>query len=265
MLMNLIKRIIEQRRVRLIEAQSSVSINEVRRRAESMERGADFQSAITRTSLDQPLRLIAELKKASPSKGLIREDFDPEAIASIYDRKADAISVLTEEDFFQGSLENIWRVKSVSSRPILRKDFIIDEYQIYEARAAGASALLLIGMALERHQLEEYLALSEELGMDVLYEVHEFDELETALELKADIIGINNRDLRTLQTDLAITFEMMREIPRGVTVVSESGISSYDDVQRLQDAEVDAMLVGTSLMKEQDIAAAIDRLRNNPQ
>ena len=252
--------IMEKKKVRLAEARELISFQELRRRAEQADEPRGFREAITRKE-GQPLRLIAELKKASPSGGLIRANFVPESIAEVYATHADAMSVLTEEDYFQGSLDFIGRAKSVSPLPALRKDFIFDEYQVYEARAAGADAILLIDMALSGSQAADLMELAGELGMDVLFEVHEFDELEHALEIEASIIGINNRDLRSLETDLVNTFHMMREMPSGITVVSESGISTHDHVSRLADAGVDAMLVGTALMREEDIASAIGRLR----
>ncbi len=252
--------IVEKKKASLAEAMERTPLQEVRKRAEQADGPRDFRAAITRQE-GQPLRLIAELKKASPSLGLIRADFVPEEIAEIYAAHADAMSVLTEEDYFQGSLDFIGSVKAVSPLPALRKDFIFDEYQVYEARAAGADAILLIDMVLSGAQAADLIELAGELEMDVLYEVHEYEELDRALEMEAPIVGINNRDLRSMEMDLENTLHMMREIPSGITVVSESGISTHDDVKRLEDAGVDAMLVGTALMREEDIAAAIARLR----
>ncbi|KKL94923.1 hypothetical protein LCGC14_1859790, partial [marine sediment metagenome] len=251
--MSIVDEIIEKKRERLAEAMERTPLNELRQRAQQAEEPRDFMAAITREK-GQGLRLIAELKKASPSMGLIRADFEPEEIAQIFATRAEAMSVLTEEDYFEGSLDLIGRTKAVSPLPALRKDFIFDDYQVYEARAAGADAILLIAMALEDSQASELMALADELSMDVLFEVHEFEELERALELEATIIGMNNRDLRTMETDLLHTLEIMREVPSGITMVSESGISTHEDVLRLEDAGVDAMLVGTALMCEHDIA-----------
>ncbi len=164
-----------------------------------------FSKALKRDN--SPIRLIAEIKKASPSKGLIRADFSHTAIASVYEaKKVDAISVLTEEDFFQGKLEFLEDVKKIVSCPVLRKDFIFDEYQIFEARAKTADAILLIAAILELKQAEEYLHLAQELGLSVLFEVHDFAELEAALRIKASVIGINNRNLKTLAIDLKHNF-----------------------------------------------------------
>ena len=258
--MSIIDEIIESKRKRLASAKELTPLNEIRQRAQQAQEPRDFMSAITRKK-GRGLRLIAELKQASPSKGLIRADFQPEEIAQLFATRAEAMSVLTEEDYFEGSLDLIGRTKAVSPLPALRKDFIFDDYQVYEARAAGADAILLIAMALEDSQASELMGLADELSMDVLFEIHEFEELERALELEATIIGINNRDLRNMETDLSHTLEIMREVPSGIIMVSESGISTHDDVLRLEDAGVDAMLVGTAIMREDDIAGAIDRLR----
>jgi indole-3-glycerol phosphate synthase len=193
---------------------------------------------------------------------VIREDFDLSGIAHIYEEKAvDAISVLTEEDFFQGHIRHLSAVKDVVSRPVLRKDFIIDEYQIYESRVCGADALLLIASLLEPSQAAEYLHLCGELGLAVLFEVHRFDELEKAIRVNADIIGINNRDLDTLSVDLHTTSSLRKEIPPGRIVVSESGIRTRNDVLQLDTNGVDAVLIGTSLMKSRDIGKKLDELR----
>jgi indole-3-glycerol phosphate synthase len=256
----MIEKIIEKKRERLADAKSSVSMKELRRRLEDADPPRDFKGAIRRDG--GGIKLIAELKKASPSKGLIREDFDPVDIARIYDGHADAISVLTEEDFFQGDLTYINDVKGVSERPVLRKDFIFDEYQIYESRAAGADAILLIETVLETAQAGEYLHMARELGMAVLFEVHDMRELERSLGVEADIIGINNRDLKTLKIDMEAMFELIREMPEGKTVVSESGIETREDVTRIDAAGVDAVLVGTAIMKARDIEGKIKELRN---
>ncbi len=258
--MSIIDEIIESKRKRLASAKELTPLNEIRQRAQQAQEPRDFMAAITRKN-GQGLRLIAELKQASPSKGLIRADFQPEEIAQLFATRAEAMSVLTEEDYFEGSLDFIGRTKAVSPLPALRKDFIFDDYQVHEARAAGADAILLIAMALEDSQASELMGLADELSMDVLFEIHEFEELERALELEATIIGVNNRDLRNMETDLSHTLEIMREVPSGIIMVSESGISTHDDVLRLEDAGVDAMLVGTAIMREDDIAGAIDRLR----
>lgn len=240
------------------ERKSALSLAELKSRIRDMEKPRDFRAALRRDS--GRIKLIAEIKKASPSKGLIRKDFDPAGIARIYDDRADAISVLTEEDFFLGSLRSIGDVKAASGRPVLRKDFIFEEYQIYESRAAGADALLLIERILEPSQAGEYLHMAEDLGMSALLEVHDVKGLEKALRLDADIIGINNRNLDTLKTDIETTFELKKEMPRGKVVVSESGIETRKDVLRLEEAGIDALLIGTAFMESEDIGRKIDEL-----
>ena len=206
--------------------------------------------------------LIAEIKKASPSKGLIREDFDPGEIARIYSTSgASAISVLTDKEFFQGSPEYLSTARSVSKLPLLRKDFIIDPYQIYEARLLGADAILLIMAVLTDREAGEFQGIAAGLGMDCLVEVHTADELKRALALDAQIIGINNRNLQTFKTELETTFRLREMISDpNITVVSESGINTRDDVLKLKEHEVHAMLVGEALMRESDIAKKVAEL-----
>lgn len=207
------------------------------------------------------IAVIAEVKKASPSKGIIREDFDPVGIAKIYAANgATALSVLTDERFFQGSADYLTQIASVIDRPILRKDFTIDSYQIYEARAIGASAVLLIVSILSAEELASFLSISRELGLDALVEVHEEAELVVALEAGADIVGINNRNLKTFETSLDTTFQLIDQMPDDVLKVSESGIYTRDDVVALRDAGADAVLVGESLMREPDIGAKLQEL-----
>ena len=207
------------------------------------------------------IRLIAEVKKASPSKGIIRQDFEPVAIAQAYAAAGAAcLSVLTERRYFQGDLAYLARIRDAVGLPLLRKDFIVDEYQIYEARAAGADAILLIAACLERRQMEDYLGTAEEQGLDVLVESHTRAELDKALLAGASLVGINNRDLATFTVSLETTFSMLGDIPDDRTVVSESGIASRDDVRRLEQAGVDAVLVGESLMREQDIGGKVREL-----
>ncbi|TAN42188.1 MAG: indole-3-glycerol phosphate synthase TrpC [Nitrospirae bacterium] len=258
--MSVLDKIVGQKKERVAAARLQRPAATLRSLISDLGKPRDFRGAII--GGNGLVRLIAEIKKASPSRGLIRPDFDHKAIATVYEeKKVDAISVLTEEDFFQGNLAYLPEVSAISSRPLLRKDFIFDEYQIYEARAAGADAILLIAAILGKGQAGEYLHLAQDLGMAVLFEVHDHDELEMALRVNAPIIGINNRNLKTLQIDLGTTFALTREIPAGIPVVSESGISSRSDVMRLAEAGVGAMLIGSSLMAAPDIAAKIDELR----
>ena len=207
------------------------------------------------------IRLIAELKKASPSQGIIREDFNPITIAEIYEEAgASCLSVLTEKKYFQGSLEYLDWIRQTVKLPLLRKDFIIDEYQIFEARTAGADAILLISACLEKHQMEDYLGTAKQLDLDVLVESHTYKEMDKALLSGAMIVGINNRDLATFKVNLQTTLDLLKDIPDDRIVVSESGISTRADVVALQRAGVDAILVGESLMREKDIGKKVKEL-----
>jgi indole-3-glycerol phosphate synthase len=258
--MDILEDIVKKKRVRLEEAKGKTRPEELRGRIRDIEAPRDFGGAIKRGASDT-IRLIAEIKKASPSEGLIRAGFDPVAIASIYEScPVDAVSVLTEEDFFQGDLAYIAAVKKATAKPILRKDFIFDEYQLFEARAAGADAILLIAALLGRGQAAGLYALACELGMSVLFEVHDEEDLEKALYIDAAIIGINNRNLKTMTVDLDATFRLRKMIPEGRTVVSESGIRSRQDVLTLRQCGVDAMLIGTAFMKSTDICARVNAL-----
>jgi len=210
------------------------------------------------------IRLIAEVKKASPSRGIIRHDFHPVEIARIYaSNGASAISVLTEGLYFQGSLNYLRKVRNIlgdKRPPLLRKDFLYDPYQIYESRAYGADSLLLIVAILTPGKLTELIGLSHKLGMDCLVEVHNEDELEIALGSGAGIIGINNRDLKTFAVDIATTERLRRLIPPDRIVVSESGIKSRGDIEKLEGWDVDAVLVGETLMSAPDIGKKIKEL-----
>lgn len=208
------------------------------------------------------IAVIAEVKKASPSKGIISPDFKPTSIASSYERGgAEAVSVLTDEKFFQGSLDYIPQVRREISLPVIRKDFIIHELQIEEARNYGADAILLIAAILEQEQIRDYLQMSGELDMDVLVEVHDERELEKSLAAGSKLIGINNRDLRDFTVDLGTTIRLSKEIPDSVPVVSESGIKNHDDMIMLEDHGIAAALIGETLMRSGDREAALQELR----
>ena len=207
------------------------------------------------------VKLIAEVKKKSPSKGIIREDFHPVSIAETYvENGAAAISVLTDSHFFAGELDYLRAIRAAVDVPLLRKDFTIDPYHIYQARVAGADAVLLIVAALTATQLRTFMDVAASLSLACLVEVHTREELAIALDVDAQIIGINNRDLRTFHTDIATTFELRETIPTDRVVVSESGIYSREDVMKLQEAGIHAMLVGESLMRSPDIGAQVRRL-----
>lgn len=212
-----------------------------------------------------PPRVIAELKRRSPSKGEIRPDFAPAAIAKAYaEAGAAALSVLTDERFFGGHLDDLRIARAEAPIPILRKDFTIDAYQIDEARVAGADAILLIVAALAPPLLAELHACAAERGLDALVEVHDEAELERALALRPAIVGVNNRDLRSFRTDLTTTERLARRVPSGVVLVAESGIFQYEDVQRVEASGAHACLVGEALMRESDVGAALRRLRGQP-
>jgi indole-3-glycerol phosphate synthase len=205
--------------------------------------------------------VIAEIKKASPSKGVLRAAFDPAAIASSYARHGAAcLSVLTDAQFFQGSLSHLREARAACSLPILRKDFVIDAYQLHEARAAGADCVLLIAAALDTASMSALEAQAHALGLAVLVEVHDAAELERALELRTPLIGINNRNLQTFETHLETTLSLLDGIPAGRLVVTESGILSAADVQRMRAAGVGCFLVGEAFMRARDPGAALERL-----
>lgn len=217
-----------------------------------------FRQSLTGDSI----KLIAEIKKASPSKGLLCPNFEPLGLARVYEASgAAAISVLTDQKFFQGSLDYLELVKIGTEKlPLLRKDFIVDRYQLYEARAYGADAVLLIVAALTELELTSFIKEANGLGLAPLVEVHSLTELNTALNSGADLIGINNRDLRTFQVDLETTFRLIEIIPEDIVVVSESGIRDNQDIKLLADAGVDAVLVGESLVTAADPGLKIKEL-----
>lgn len=232
-------------------------------KASTPTRRASEASTPTRRASEghPPIRLIAEVKKASPSKGIIRSDFDPVAIACTYEAAgASCLSVLTDEQYFQGSLDYLRQIRAAVGIPILRKDFILDTYQLVEARAAGADAVLLIAECLDDCNLRKLHNEAIDLGLTPLVEFYEPVNLPRVLEAGATLIGVNNRDLRTFAVDLDHTVRLRSQIPDDCLLVAESGIHTRADVLRLQEAGVGAMLVGESLMREPDIAAAVRRL-----
>jgi indole-3-glycerol phosphate synthase len=257
--MSILNTIVEKKKAGLLLSKNKTPLSELKSIIKDIGKPRDFQKAIKRDS--DNIKLIAEIKKASPSKGIIRKDFNHLAIAKIYEeKKVNAVSILTEEDYFHGNLFYLSEGRKVLTKPFLRKDFIFDEYQIYESRAYEADAILLIAALLEINQAVEYLHLAKELGLSVLFEVHDFKELEMALSTDTEIIGINNRDLKTLNIDINTTFQLRREIPPGKIVVSESGIRTSGDVRKLADGGIDAMLIGTSFMEADDIGGKIEEL-----
>jgi indole-3-glycerol phosphate synthase len=205
--------------------------------------------------------VITEIKKASPSKGVFRENFNPAAIAKSYEENGAAcLSVLTDKDYFQGSEKYLREARHACSIPVLRKDFLVDPYQVYEARAMGADAILLIAAALDDAQMHDFESIATDLHMDVLVEVHDEAELQRALQLNTPLLGINNRNLRTFEVSLDTTLNMLKDIPSTKRVVTESGILSKDDVKRMRDANVQAFLVGEAFMRQEDPGLGLKEL-----
>ncbi len=250
--------IVATKREEVAAARTATPERELRAALADAPPARDFFSAL---SGGGPIKLIAEVKKASPSKGLIREDFQPVEIATVYEQHgASCISVLTDRPYFQGSLDYLRDIRSVVGIPLLRKDFILDPYQLLEARVAGADAILLIAECLDDDRLRELHDGALELGMVPLVEFYEPANLPRVLQAGAKLVGVNNRDLRTFQTDLQHTVRMREQVPRDCVFVGESGIHSRADVELLESAGVNAILVGESLMANPDIGAAVDRL-----
>jgi len=221
----------------------------------------DVKSAL-RSTEENPYRIIAEVKKASPSKGVIRENFDPMEIAQAYEKGgADSLSILTEPHFFQGDKEYLGMVRRYVSIPLLRKDFIVDKYQILEALAFGADYILLIAMALSRKELKELHDYALHLGLDVLVEVHNKTDLVKAIFAGADIIGINHRNLETFEMDMRLSEKLIPLIPNGKIIVAESGINDHETVVELNKIGADAFLVGEHFMRQDDITAAIKAVK----
>jgi indole-3-glycerol phosphate synthase len=207
------------------------------------------------------IQLIAELKKASPSRGIIRKDFDPDKLSEICENSgASALSVLTDEKFFKGSLDYLSSVRERVDIPLLRKDFIIDEYQILEARAFGADAVLLLANVLKRKEIQKFLDFSRNIGLQCLVETHTEDEIKTVLDSNAEIIGINNRDLKTFIVDIKNTERLIKNIPNNKVIISESGICARKDIEYLEGLKVDAVLIGESIMTSNDVSAKIKEL-----
>jgi indole-3-glycerol phosphate synthase len=263
----ILDRILEHKKAEIRHKQSRGYLAGLKGKIRDQAPPLPFAVTLEATQKPESPALIAEVKKASPSLGLLREEFkdkyEPVTIAMQYkEHGASAISVLTDKDFFQGSLDDLKAVKDKTGLPVLRKDFMVDDIQFYEARAYGADCVLLIVAALEKRQLADFYELARELKMDVLIEVHHEKELDTVLERLPDarMIGINNRDLKTFSTDLGVTLRLAKRIPSDKIIVSESGIAKRDDVKRLLEAGVHAMLVGESLIKAQNAGAKMREL-----
>lgn len=269
----ILDRILADKRIEVDERRSRVPVARLQDWARQAPLARDFAAALDQRPVVGPsggraprtgMRLIAEVKKASPSKGLIRPDFDPVSIARTYEAAgASCISVLTDEKYFQGHLDYLKAIREAVELPLLRKDFTVDAYQIFEARAAQADAILLIVAALSPSELSDFMALAGELGMASLVEVHTAEEMEIALEVGARLIGINNRNLQTFETTLDTSIELARCVPDDRILVGESGIFTRADVERLMGAGMDAILVGESLMREPDPGVKVRELLGN--
>ncbi|HEY5780809.1 MAG TPA: indole-3-glycerol phosphate synthase TrpC [Lysobacter sp.] len=250
------------RKAEEIEQRSRIRpLDELRARALQQPPTRGFIEAIRRKHAAGDAAVIAEVKKASPSKGLIRKDFNPAQIARSYEAGGAAcLSVLTDVDFFQGSNLYLGEARAACSLPVLRKDFTIDPYQVYEARVIGADCILLIVAALDDGPMVEMANLAMELGMDVLVEVHDIDELERALQTDCELIGVNNRNLRSFEVSLDTTLALKDAVPRDRTLVTESGIATGADVAKMREAGVETFLIGESFMRDPDPGAALRRL-----
>lgn len=254
----ILEEIVATKRQEVASARRRMPLEELEAQAAEAPPVRDFRAALTGPG---PIRLIAEVKKASPSAGVIRPDFDPVAIARAYQAHgAHALSVLTDVSYFQGHLSYLARVRAAVVLPILRKDFVIDEYQVVEARMAGADAILLIAEILDDETMRQLLEHARRWGMSTLVEFHDPANLPRVVASGADLIGINNRDLHRFVTDLDTTLRLRDQIPADVVLVSESGIKDRRDVERLQAAGVDAILVGETLMRSAEIGRAVEEL-----
>jgi indole-3-glycerol phosphate synthase len=250
---DILKKILHRKREEIVQRHSAVPLHHLRERVQTASPVRGFLRALRdRVSMGQSA-VIAEIKKASPSKGVLRESFDPATIARSYQTGgASCLSVLTDVDFFQGADEYLQQARAACTLPVLRKDFVLDPYQVYEARVLGADCILLIVAALDDGALIDLLQLAGDLGMDALVEVHDAGEMERALATPAPLIGVNNRNLRTFQTSLDITIELLAGFPPDRMLVTESGIHTRDDVRLMRSNGVHAFLVGEAFMKAED-------------
>ncbi|BDI30014.1 indole-3-glycerol-phosphate synthase [Capsulimonas corticalis] len=256
----ILQTILAHKKMEMAQRRREVPFAEIRDRAADQPPTRDFTAALRRPRLGK-VALIAEVKKASPTAGLIRADFDAVQIARTYeDSGADCLSVLTDERFFQGHDEFLKAVRKSVNLPLLRKDFTVDPYQIYEARVLGADAILLIASALTPYQIQDYSAVARSLGLQALVEVHSVSEMQVASHAGATLIGINSRDLSTFVTDLGIVERLASMVGPGATLVAESGIKTPADITRVREAGAHAILVGETLMRAEDIGGAVRAL-----
>ena len=263
---DILDKIVATKKIEIAHSLQQISVSNQREIAELNNKDVllkprGFIAAIEHKIAAGKAGVITEIKKASPSKGILRENFNPAQIAQSYEKHGAAcLSVLTDIDYFQGCNAYLQEARSACSIPVLRKDFTIDPYQVYEARAIGADAILLIVACLELNQMKELEACAHELGLDVLVEVHNAPELEQALELKTPLLGINNRNLKTFEVTLQTTLSLLSMVPKNKTLVTESGILGRADVQLMRDNQIHAFLVGEAFMRAADPGAALSEL-----
>ena len=261
---DILDRILETKAGEVARAKAYRSLSSLREEAEARAKSEStrgFESALRKRIAAGDAAVIAEIKKASPSKGLLRADFEPAAIAESYaENGAACLSVLTDQHYFQGSIEYLAAARAACDVPVLRKDFMISAYQVYEARAIGADCILLIVAALDPGLMRELEACAREVGLDVLVEVHDAEELDAALTLKTALVGVNNRNLRTFETTLDTTLLLLPRIPADKLVVTESGVREPDDVRRMRDSNVHAFLVGEAFMRAKEPGKELRRL-----
>lgn len=258
---DILKRILARKAVEVAECSARTSLEDLKQRVAGAPPVRGFANALRARIASGRPAVIAEIKKASPSRGVLRADFHPAEIARSYEQHgATCLSVLTDRDYFQGADEHLQAARRACALPVLRKDFVVDEYQVMEARVLGADCILLIVAALDDARLRTLNRLARDLGMDVLVEVHDAGELDRALTLANPVIGINNRDLRTFETRLDTTLTLLPKIPAGCIVVTESGILSPDDVTLMRARGVNAFLVGEALMRAPDPGAQLTSL-----
>lgn len=257
----ILKKIVDRKWEEVKERSALVSIEALRQQATEQDACRGFQQAIeAKISAGQPA-VISEIKKASPSKGVLRENFQPAEIAKSYEQAGAAcLSVLTDVDYFQGADEYLKQARAACSLPVLRKDFMVDPYQVVEARAIGADCILLIAACLSDEQMKELDDCARELGMDVLVEVHDAEEFERAIALPSPLLGINNRNLHTFDVTLQTTYDLLPKLPEGTLLVTESGIMGKEDVSAMRNQNVNAFLVGEAFMRADDPGAQLSKL-----
>jgi indole-3-glycerol phosphate synthase len=254
----ILEKIIGHKLIEVEESKKALPFSTLVERVRKTSEPRDFLKAV---SPNGSLRIIAEVKHASPSKGIFRDDFDPVEIALSYERGgAAALSVLTDEEFFKGSLPYLKDIRQAVDIPLLRKDFTVDPYQVFEARLYGADAILLIAAALEQHAMKELLDLAHSLGLNAIVEVHDDSELDRAMDIGSRIIGINNRDLRTFEVDLTVSTRLAGRIPGDIVVVAESGIGSPEDIMKLRGGGVHVFLIGENFMRAPDPGVELNKL-----